>query len=386
MFYFLVKCWIRAGLLIYFRNIKFTDRTVLKEKGPLLLACNHPNSFLDAIVVGSHFNCPVHFLARGDAFRHPLARRLLRALKMIPIYRLSEGKEHLALNDATFEQCKQLFLQGGIVLIFSEGLCKNQWILRPLKKGTGRIVFYKGDRKDLPADLRIVPVGLNYTVFGKMERQVLVSTGRPYSPYTTGSIPDPEAMRKFNGKLAGELRRNVLEDDGDIQTLRSLLNNLPWRQPPPDAITVLQRRQAAIHGFHGTGMAEIPPLFYTLNERKTALAAFTVLLLFIPALLSVLVHGPLYLGIRNFARKKTAGTVFYDSVLFGLLLIIYPVYWLLLTAVVWFAGAPPIIITLAVLMPVLAWLHGIFDTSVKRLNGTGRTPPEKLQRFRKVMV
>ncbi len=386
MFYFLVKCWIRAGLLIYFRAIKFTDRAVLKEKGPLLLACNHPNSFLDAIVVGSHFNRPVHFLARGDAFRHPLARRLLRALKMIPIYRLSEGKEHLALNDATFEQCKQLFLQGGIVLIFSEGLCKNQWILRPLKKGTGRIAFYKGDRKDLPADLRIVPVGLNYTVFGKMERQILVSTGKPYSPYSTGSIPEPEAMREFNGKLAGELRRNVLEDDGDMHTLRSLLNNLPWRQPPPDAITMLQHRLAAIHGFNGIDMAEIPPLFFALNGRDTFRACFTVLVLFLPALLSTLVHGPLYLVIRHFARKKTAGTVFYDSVLFGLLFMIYPVYWTLLIVIVWFAGPSPIVISLAVLMPVLAWLQGMFDTSIKRLTGTNRTPPEKLQRFRKVMV
>ncbi len=55
------------------------------------MACNHPNSFLDAIIIGAHFKRPVHFLARGDVFKHPLSKAILIRLKVIPIYRLSEG-------------------------------------------------------------------------------------------------------------------------------------------------------------------------------------------------------------------------------------------------------------------------------------------------------
>lgn len=129
MLYTFVKCLVRSGLLLYCRKIVFTNRSLLKEKGPLLLACNHPNSFFDAVLLGAFFKQPVHFLARGDAFKDPLASKILKALKLIPIYRLREGKEYLALNDATFERCTEILKEGGIVLIFSEGLCENKWQL-----------------------------------------------------------------------------------------------------------------------------------------------------------------------------------------------------------------------------------------------------------------
>jgi hypothetical protein len=41
-------------------------------------------------------------------------------------------------------------------------------------------------------------------------------------------------------------------------------------------------------------------------------------------------HAPLFLMIKTFVAYKTKGTVFYDSVLFALLLFGYPIYLLLL--------------------------------------------------------
>ncbi|MEO8583759.1 MAG: 1-acyl-sn-glycerol-3-phosphate acyltransferase [Flavitalea sp.] len=166
-----MKIWIRLGLLLFCRKIIFNNPAILKRKGPLLLACNHPNSFLDALIVGSYFKRPVHFLTRGDAFRKPLVKKILTALNMIPIYRLSEGREHLALNDATFEKCGDILSGGGIVLIFAEGLCVNQWALRPLKKGAARIAWNVLTVHGIQDELNIVPVGINYSGFiepGKM--------------------------------------------------------------------------------------------------------------------------------------------------------------------------------------------------------------------------
>ena len=53
---------------------------------------------------------------------------------MLPVYRPSEGVENLSENYKTFDTCIELFKRGEIVLIFSEGLCVNEWHLRPLKK------------------------------------------------------------------------------------------------------------------------------------------------------------------------------------------------------------------------------------------------------------
>ena len=82
------------------------------------MVANHPNSFLDAIIIAAHFKEPIHFLARGDAFRKPWHNRLLRLLHMIPIYRISEGRENLHKNEYAIERSAELLQQNKIVLIF----------------------------------------------------------------------------------------------------------------------------------------------------------------------------------------------------------------------------------------------------------------------------
>jgi hypothetical protein len=50
-----------------------------------------------------------------------------------------------------------------------------------------------------------------------------------------------------------------------------------------------------------------------------------------PLLLNItrLLHAPLYYPVSGFINKKTTGTVFYDSILFGALLLLYPIYLLI---------------------------------------------------------
>ncbi len=160
----------RCGLFLFFRKIIFSDQSVLRREGALLLACNHPNSFLDAILLGAYFKSPVHFLARGDAFKKPLPNKLLTALNAIPIYRLSEGEEHLDMNAETFATCVSILQRGGIVLIFVEGLGMNEWRLRPLKKGGAHIALHTWHDLALHHKFRIVPVGFNYSNFTRLKQ------------------------------------------------------------------------------------------------------------------------------------------------------------------------------------------------------------------------
>ena len=79
------------------------------SKGPLLIAANHPNSFLDAIIVATLFKNPVYSLARGDAFNGKLITKILTSLNMLPVYRISEGAENLDNNYSTFDECQDIF-------------------------------------------------------------------------------------------------------------------------------------------------------------------------------------------------------------------------------------------------------------------------------------
>ena len=299
----------------------------------MLLACNHPNSFLDAIIVGSHFNRPVHFLARGDVFRKPLAKKMLSALKMIPIYRLSEGREYLALNDATFERCGDILKKGGIVLIFAEGLCVNQWALRPLKKGAARIAWTAFNNPAIRQQFRVIPVGINYNGFGETGKRVIVKFEKAiesnHFPYIQ---VQGDFIHKFNGLLSASLKNAILSDRGYGTIIQLLISNCNYADRNPNIITDLQRRQqnAAHNKLHLVVEPMILPRLVTMTKINFLSNVLGYIFLMLPGIIGWLLHLFLLYPLEKLVRKKTSETVFYDSVLFGSLLLLYPFYWIII--------------------------------------------------------
>jgi 1-acyl-sn-glycerol-3-phosphate acyltransferase len=331
--YYLIKSWVRAGLLFYCNKVVINNRNILNERGPLLLACNHPNSFFDAVLLGALFKNPVHFLARGDAFKNPIAKKILTALNAIPIYRLSEGKEYLALNDAIFERCNQILKDKGIVLIFSEGLCVNQWELRPLKKGSARIAINAWNQEVIAKTFRVLPVSLNYNSFTIFWKKIIIEFGEPIVRSET-CIAANEAgqIRHFNKLLYSRLKKGILTDN-NISIVQFLLSNTALVKDLSKPVSYLKTVKAKLTS--DSLKKELPNFF---NSKRIALNTTSFVnnlslsvLLFIPALTGVLIHLPVYLPLKKFIKNKTEGTVFYDSTLFAALLIIYPFYVLLLT-------------------------------------------------------
>jgi 1-acyl-sn-glycerol-3-phosphate acyltransferase len=352
-----VKYWVRLGLIFFCRKIIFNNRELLKEKGPLLLACNHPNSFFDAVLLGALFKNPVHFLARGDAFKNPLAKKMLTALKAIPIYRLREGKEHLALNDIAFEKCNEILQLGGIVLIFSEGLCLNQWKLRPLKKGSARIAVNAWRQAGISSAFSVLPVSLNYNSFTLFGKKIIVEFGEPIVRADTNhNLNEAEQINQFNKILYHRLKKGILMDDNN-SVVQFLLSNTALVRKASNPISYLKNVKAKL-------TADILKKSFSNLINTKALALNTSyfinklllsLLLFIPAMVGVIIHLPMYIPLQKYIRNKTKGTVFYDSTLFASLLIVYPFYVLIL-AVISGMLINPIFLLLVIGVPFLGWI------------------------------
>lgn len=274
---------------------------------PLILACSHPNSFFDALVMGAYHPRRLHFLARGDAFKNPRAAKVLRMLNMIPIYRLSEGKEHIENNRQTFDECNRVFKDMGTVLIFAEGVCVNEWKLRPLKKGTARLAWMCWEELGIK-DMLIQPVGINYNSFNKVPKVVHVQ----YGPLVTADVfnlNNPATFYKdFNEVLTDKLQPLVLQQDNPV----------------------LKPQQG--------------------NMMAKALLA-------IPALAGWILHKPLYLVWRKFIQSKTKNTVFFDSVLFASMLILYPILVLLISIIAVSITGQAMYALLFLLLPFTAWSY-----------------------------
>ena len=200
----LLKILIQAGLWLFCNKIHLKNKRLFKTKGPLLIIGNHPNSFLDALIIGSYYKRRVYFLARGDAFKKPIHRFLLESLNMIPVYRLREGKEFLHLNDYAFSRSIQLLSNGNAVLIFIEGICVNSNELQPFKKGTARIL--EGIQKqNINPTIHIAGIAFNqFRGIGKIVNLVV-------SEMTT--VPEIQNSRDrvlFNKIVFDQLKDNIL--------------------------------------------------------------------------------------------------------------------------------------------------------------------------------
>jgi 1-acyl-sn-glycerol-3-phosphate acyltransferase len=312
MLYRILKIVVRLAMLIFCRKIIVNNRTILKKQGPLLLASNHPNSFLDAIILDILFEKPIWSLARGDVFKNSFIRSVLSALKIFPVYRTSEGVENLNINYSTFDGCKKLFRQNGIVSIFSEGKCINEWHLRPLKKGTARLAISAWE-DNIP--LEVLPVGINYSSFRRFGKNVMINFGNMISkediPWTAS-----EGIRyqSFNKQLQEQLSSLVYEiDKNDIEKKQTLLEKKP---------------------------------------SKLSKAIF-----FIPGLIGWLLHFPLYVPVQKFTYKKTAHNDHYDSILAAFLIFTYPLYILMIILLMLHITNSFYSLILFLFFPFAAWCY-----------------------------
>ena len=310
LLYQALKIYVRIGMKIFCRRIIVNKPQCLQLKGPLLLACNHPNSFLDAIILDIIFDQPIWSLARGDVFKNAFYTRLLTAVKIMPVYRTSEGAENLLENYKTFDACYSIFKANGLVQIFSEGKCINEWHLRPLKKGTARLAFSSWE-KNIP--LKILPVGINYSSFRKFGKNIFINFGDIISAEQF-SITETDGKRNqaFN------------------EVLRDQLNQL-----------VIEIRQDDFNG-----QKEILSIQPSLIEK---------VLLAIPAAIGFIVHAPLYLPIKKFVWKRCNHNDHFDSVLAALLLVAYPLYMLMIVIIALIFTKSPWSLFLFLIFPFTAW-------------------------------
>ncbi|MBL0355776.1 MAG: 1-acyl-sn-glycerol-3-phosphate acyltransferase [Chitinophagaceae bacterium] len=313
MLYPLLKTPAKFALLIYCRKLTINNRSYLKSNGPLLLACNHPNSFLDAIILATIFRQPVYSLARGDAFNKKWIAFLLRQMNILPVYREREGTEHLHKNYQTFDACTKIFKQKGIVLIFSEALCENEWHLRPLKKGTARLAAAAW-QQGIP--LKILPVALNYSSYTLFGKNVHLNFGSLITKeqIAANGIENGKLLNETTNAIQLQLQQMVYEIDEKDKQLQSEIFLIP-----------------------------------VSNLKK--------ILLSIPAAIGYLLHLPFYISLQKIIASKTWQTGHYDSAIVGTLFLIYPFYLLLLCSITYFiAGNFWWLITLFA-MPFCAWSY-----------------------------
>jgi 1-acyl-sn-glycerol-3-phosphate acyltransferase len=305
--------FLRFGFWFFYRKVHIKDIGHFPASGPVLIVSNHPNSFMDALVIGAHLPRPTSFLARGDAFKNPVLAKLFKTYHMLPVYRISEGKENIEKNFETFDASYDEVNKGGSVLIFGEGLCENNWNLRSLKKGPARIANRAWQSNDIAKDLVIVPVGLTYEHFDGGGKSLIINYGKPITKNDLkDSLGAPNFVQQLNDQIAKALNELAYVNKdlrSDTPEHNQFMQSWQQAEKQKEAVLRVLKRSSVEPGLKQSYKKWFTPIHATVFAL------------------------PHYWLMMTIAKKLTKGSVFYDSILFGFTLFFLPLYVLALVII-----------------------------------------------------
>lgn len=216
IFYWLLKNHTAVALHVYFKKIQVVGKEKIPKDIPIILAANHQNAFLDAMLMACFLGRKPYFLTRGGVFENKIANWLLRSLNLMPIYRFRDGMRNMKKNDQVLETCKNLLLDNQAILIFPEGNHDLRWMLRPLQKGITRMLFAAENEKGFELGSKVVPVGIQYEKHTKFRSRVLLTVGNPIATcdYKEDYLKDEKVATK---KLLATLKSRIQPMIVDVQ-------------------------------------------------------------------------------------------------------------------------------------------------------------------------
>ena len=218
-FYSLLLPIVNYATRCHYRHIEVRGRERLPEDGPYILAPCHQSALMDPLVVLQALGGPIVFLARADIFAKPAARAALTFLRIMPAYRIRDGRDQLGRNAETFSKSVEVLTHGVPLCLMAEGTHNDRHQLRPLVKGMFRIAGEACKRMNPAAansqfsifntPLYIVPVGLDYDEFEQPYSSVVMNIGTPIDvrPFMDDFVNnEPVALNRMRDALTHGLK------------------------------------------------------------------------------------------------------------------------------------------------------------------------------------
>ena len=229
MGYRLVRAVAAVLLWLFYRRIDLSHAERIPGHGPVVIAANHHNALVDAMLIVASVPRRITPLAKAPLFRHPLIGPFLTLVGAVRVHRRVDGADPRE-NAAMFAAAVGALRAGGALLIFPEGTSQPRPTLMPLRTGAARIVL------SAAADgvrATLVPVGLVFDEPGTFRAaSALVSVGAPVSADDAARqyAEAPEAaVRALTDRLADAIRAQIVEAE-DHHTLELLATlERAWR-------------------------------------------------------------------------------------------------------------------------------------------------------------
>jgi len=401
-----IRGLIRLLLALFYRRIEVVGLERVPAAGGVIVAANHHNSVVDAMVLLAIVPRRLRTLAKAQLFQHPLIGPFLRLLGALPVHRRQEAGDDPRKNDALFAETTRTLREGGGIIIFPEGRTQPEPVLLELRTGAARMLLAAQ-----PAEAALVPAGLVFRKPGIFrEGEVLVLFGEPMAvdAHRALALREPEeAARRLTQELTGALKELIVEaEDLDTLALLELAEGvdatggtsiragearLRWLQEAaaryrrlaramPERVAALAQRLRAFTAELDAAGLSLHGLARPVSAAEAAVSALRkalVLLVGAPlAFAGMLIHGMPYnlIGLVLPWVPHTGEEVATNKMAGGLLF--YPAFWLLEGWLVWrIGGGAWFVAFLVLLLPsglvAIAWRERL-ASAARELRGAAR--------------
>ena len=185
MLYRILRWLGRMALRWFYREVDVAGLERVPRGVPLLIASNHPNQLIDALLVGVAIPRTVTFTGKAILLDNPVMRVFMQRLPFVPLRRVSDERKRdpnapvdRSRNADSFRAILDALAEGQAVLIFPEGISHDEPELAPLKTGVARIALQARDDRQIRG-LHVLPVGLTFERKWAARTRALVLVGEP---------------------------------------------------------------------------------------------------------------------------------------------------------------------------------------------------------------
>ena len=162
-----------------YRKVEVRGKENIPSDGAVIIAPNHCNTLLDALVILRAFSDETVFGARADMFNNPFIAKLMYFIRILPMVRQRDGLRNVLKNYETQEIIVDTLKNKVRFCMFPEGRHRPAHSLQILGKGTFRAALAANAEFGDKMPVYIVPAGIEYGDYFRYRSTSLVTFGKP---------------------------------------------------------------------------------------------------------------------------------------------------------------------------------------------------------------
>lgn len=209
--YSILKPVVDFNLKHSYRKVEVRGMENIPTDGPVIIAPNHCNTLMDALVILRSRKEATVFGARADMFNSPLIAKIMYFIKILPMVRQRDGLRNVLKNVETQEIIVDTLEHDVAFCVFPEGRHRAAKSLLPIGKGIFRAALAANERFGERKPIYIVPAGIEYGDFFRYRSTSLVTFGKPLNVTEFIKGLDVESEAQMMEPLRKELTSRISE-------------------------------------------------------------------------------------------------------------------------------------------------------------------------------